>query len=231
MKMIEPWTPIQYVIGHTEFCGLDIMVNENVLIPRPETELLVESAKAMVCRFAGLPVSRLNILDLCTGSGAIAIALTKSVSDCRIIASDISAEALDVARMNAERHGASGKIEFVKSDLFLNIKDKFDIILSNPPYIAKFEFETLQKEVLKEPRMALDGGEDGLDFYRKIISAAPAHLRSGGHIIFEIGFGQFNEIRKIIETNGIFKVVEVKKDFNNIDRVVIARHCERSEAI
>jgi release factor glutamine methyltransferase len=219
MKTIEPFTPVQYIIGKTEFCGLDIIVNENVLIPRPETEVLVEKA-VETAKSRGRGV---RILDLCTGSGAIAIALTKSIIDCKIVASDISVQALQVARENALRNGAAQNIKFVNSDLFGNIEGKFDIIVSNPPYIARFEFETLQKEVLKEPRIALDGGEDGLDFYRKIVRAAPGFLNPGGYLIFEIGFGQLNEIRKIIGSSGNFKISEVEKDFNAIERVVIAK--------
>ena len=217
MKTMEPFTPIQYIIGHAEFCGMDLIVNEDVLIPRPETELLVENA-VVVARSQG-PGAR--ILDLCAGSGCIAIALTKAVSACKIVASDISSRALDVARSNAARQGVSDRIEFIESDLFSNIKDLFDVIVSNPPYIARFEFDTLQKEVLKEPIVALDGGEDGLDFYRKIVCSAAGHLRPGGYLLFEIGFGQSNEIRKIIESAGSFRILEIKKDFNGIERVMI----------
>ena len=216
MNTIMPFTPVQYIIGHAEFCGLDIAVNENVLIPRPETELLVDKAVEV----AKSQKTDVRALDLCTGSGNIAIALTKGVSACRIVASDISGGALEVARSNADRFGVSGKIEFVKSDLFDKINDRFDIIVSNPPYIAKFEFETLQKEVLREPRIALDGGDDGLDFYRKIIASAPAYLRPGGYVLFEIGFGQAAEIKKIISASGNFNIIEVAKDFNGIDRVI-----------
>ena len=234
MKTIEPFTPIQYIIGHTEFCGLDIMVNEDVLIPRPETELLVDKTITV----ASSKVQGARILDLCTGSGCIAIALmarlrspsmpsrvealTKDAFNCKIIASDISDKALDVARLNASRHGVSDKIDFIKSDLFDNIEDRFDIIVSNPPYVARFEFNILQREVLREPRTALDGGEDGLDFYRRIVRTAPDHLRLGGHIIFEIGFGQAGEVRDILQASGVFKVTKIEKDFNGIDRVVIA---------
>ena len=222
MRVTEPFTPIQYIIGKTEFCGLDIIVNEHVLIPRPETELLVEKT---VEAAAGRK-DPVRILDLCTGSGCVAIAvcraLTKSGFDCRIVASDISAAALDVAGKNAIRIGLAQNINFVKSDLFGSIEGRFDVIVSNPPYIAGFEFGTLQKEVLKEPRIALDGGEDGLDFYRKIVRAAPDFLNSGGHLLFEIGFGQLAEIRKIMEADGNFKISGIEKDFNGIERVVAA---------
>ena len=223
MKTVEPFTPIQYIVGETEFCGLDFIVNEDVLIPRPETELLVES----VLTLAKSNGPDVKILDLCTGSGCVAVsiasALTKDAFACKIVASDISDRALDVARLNASRQGIVDKIEFICSDIFCGINDRFDIIVSNPPYIAKFEFETLQEEVLREPRMALDGGEDGLDFYRKIIKSAHDHLKPDGYILFEIGFRQADRIRNIIEADRIFKVLEIKKDFNGIDRVVIAK--------
>jgi release factor glutamine methyltransferase len=229
MKTIEPYTPIQYVIGKTEFCGLELKVDERVLIPRPETELLVETAAEL----AGLKASRadaLDILDLCTGSGNIAIALmaarcaplTKNLSNCKIIASDISPAALEVARRNAIRNGVYAGIEFICSDLFTDIKGRFDIIVSNPPYIAKHEFTTLQEEVLREPRIALDGGSDGLDFYRRIIASMPEYLKRGGHAVMEIGYGQRAAVTEIIDKSGFFKLSGVKKDFNGIDRVIIA---------
>ncbi len=222
MKAIEPYTPVQYIIGHTEFCGLDIMVDERVLIPRPETELLVETAVDLVDSRWSM-VDRVRILDLCTGSGAIAIALTKRVPDCKIVASDISEEALALAKLNASKLSTGKSIEFVSSDFFNNIKGRFDIIVSNPPYIARFEFEALQKEVTREPRVALDGGEDGLDFYRRIVLEAPQYLKNGGYLIFEIGFSQAREVKEIIEGAGLFKVTDIKKDFNGIDRVILAQ--------
>ncbi len=158
MRPIAPHTPIQYIVGKTEFCGIDFAVDERVLIPRPETELLVEK----VIELAGVCGRDLRILDLCTGSGNIAITLTKALTNCRIVASDISEDALDVARSNAAKNGVSGRVEFVRSDLFTDVAGSFDIIASNPPYIARAEFGSLQKEVLREPRIALDGGDDGL---------------------------------------------------------------------
>ncbi|MFH0763511.1 MAG: peptide chain release factor N(5)-glutamine methyltransferase [Candidatus Omnitrophota bacterium] len=220
MNTTAPYTPIQYIVGHAEFCGMDFLVDERVFIPRPETELLVETVTEI---FYSIHSTQYAILDLCTGSGNIAIALTKTLPDCKIIASDISEEALALARKNSSRLGAGHNIEFVSSDLFNNIKGRYDLIVSNPPYIAGFEFETLQKEVLKEPRLALDGGEDGLGFYRRIVQEAPRCLNSGGYLVFEIGFGQAGEVRKIIGRAGAFKVTGIKKDFNGIDRVVVAR--------
>jgi len=225
MTTIKPNTPVQYIIGKTEFCGLDLVVNEDVLIPRPETELLVDIA---IDIFNAERKNRQNaernlrILDLGTGSGNIAIALTKRVSDCKMVASDISPRALEVARLNAKRHGIGDRIEFIESDLFEDIEGKFDIIVSNPPYIANIEFETLQKEVLMEPRVALSGGEDGIDFYRKIISQAPAHLTGGGALLMEMGYGQKSAIIDIIKKNGM-RPEEVRIDHNLIDRAVVAR--------
>ena len=232
MKTITPYTPVQYVMGTTVFCGLDFLVDERVLIPRPETELLVETVLEIAGSRDNNPAS-LNVLDLCTGSGNIAISLmvrlesaevlTKSHTNCRIVASDISSDALDVARRNAIRNGLCDKIDFVKSDIFNDIAGQFDIIATNPPYIAKYEFPTLQEEVLREPILALDGGEDGLDFYRRIISAAPGHLKRGGSIVMEIGYGQMPAIADIIARSSSLKLAGVKKDLNMIDRVMIAK--------
>lgn len=220
MRTVEPHTPIQYIIGKAEFCGLDLIVNEHVLIPRPETEVLVGAILELVDSRQSTGHG-LSILDLCTGSGNIAISLTKALTNCKIIASDISKEALGVAKENAARIGVIDKIEFIKSDLFGNIKGLFDFIVTNPPYIARHEFATLQEEVLKEPRMALDGGDDGLDFYRRIVSEAPQYLKAGGILAMEIGYGQRKQISDIIEAAGL-RLSEVKKDQNDIDRVMIA---------
>jgi len=231
MSPVKPHTPIQYIIGRSKFCGLEFIVNEHVLIPRPETEMLVETGLELVSQLAGLPVCRLKILDLCTGSGNIAISLahlirarlTKNVTDCTIVASDVSEEALEVARQNAVHNGVLKGIEFIKSDLFDKIKGDFDIIISNPPYVARHEFAELQKEVLMEPRVALDGGEDGIDFYRKIITAVPRFLRKGGYLAMEMGFGQRPYIVSIMKGLGVFDIVEEKKDYNDIDRVIVAK--------
>lgn len=230
MRTITSYTPIQYVMGKTEFCGLDFLVNESVLIPRPETELLVETVVEIAGRRSA-PAEALDILDLCTGSGNIAIStavrlrlgLTTGTVNCKMIVSDISEKALAVARLNAIRHGVSEGITFVKSDLFDRLEGLFDIIVTNPPYIARGEFAVLQKEVLKEPRLALDGGDDGLDFYRRIISMAPLYLKRGGSLLMEIGFGQGKAIEGIIENFGDLKISEAKKDSNGIERVLVVR--------
>lgn len=222
MKTVKPHTPLQYVMGKTSFLGLDFKVNEDVLIPRPETEILVYTV-IDIANGQGNPAGGLKILDLGTGSGCIAISLTKNLDNCKIIASDISEKALDVARENAALNGVSGRIKFVKSDLFNDIKGRFDIIASNPPYIAKPEFAELQKEVLMEPRVALDGGDDGLSFYRRIAAEAPEHLKNGGYLVMEIGFGQAPLIKDMIRGVKGFEVLAVKEDQYEIDRIIVAR--------
>jgi release factor glutamine methyltransferase len=241
-------------MGMAEFFGMDFAVDERVLIPRPETEIAVEKALQFIeCYEPG--GCRIDILDLCTGSGNIAIALagslrsrllskdsgslpegylhaahpeaieglTKIRTNCRIVASDISESALAVARRNAERNRVGALIEFVESDLFDDLDGQFDVIVSNPPYISQAEFKTLQKEVLKEPRIALDGGEDGLDFYRKIIPGSALRLKENGMLIMEIGYGQLEGIRDIVRKSGRLELTEVAKDWRDIDRVVVAR--------
>jgi release factor glutamine methyltransferase len=222
MSRIEPFTPVQYVMGKTEFCGLDFVVNENVLIPRPETELLVGTGVDFASAITNIQ-HPIRILDLCTGSGCVAIALTKRIPGCKIVASDISEEALGVARLNAEKHGFRDSIEFVKSDLFADLKGSFDIILSNPPYISGPEFSDLPDEVLKEPRIALYGGEDGLDFYHRIFACAGRFLKSGGHLALEAGYGQFDAIKDIIASSEGFEFIGATKDFNDIDRIIAAK--------
>ncbi|MCX5679139.1 MAG: peptide chain release factor N(5)-glutamine methyltransferase [Candidatus Omnitrophica bacterium] len=217
MRIIEPFEPIQYIMGHTEFCGLDIKVNEDVLIPRPETELLVETAAEYL-----IANGRRRILDLCTGSGCIAIALTKKLSNCKIVASDISEKALALAGENARIH-LTEHVEFIQSDLFCDLKGPFDMIVSNPPYISGPEFAQLQEEVLKEPRIALYGGEDGLDFYRRIFNAAGKFLNNGGYVVVEIGYGQAEAVKDICRNSEGFRMIDVKKDLSGIDRVIAAK--------
>lgn len=220
IKTVEPYTPLQYIMGKEKFFGLDFVVNEDVLIPRPETEVLVDVALELI---NSIPDTQYSILDLGTGSGNIAISLTKNVPDCRMIASDISEKALEVARLNARLNGVSDYISFIESDLFEDISGEFDYIVSNPPYIARHGFETLQKEVLKEPVLALYGGADGLEFYRRIFSAATQALAHGGYCIVEIGFGQLTAIKEIIEKTKEFKLVEARIDQYGIDRVIVAQ--------
>jgi len=220
IRTIEPHTPLQYIIGKEKFFGLDFMVNEHVLIPRPETEVLVQTAIDLVNTIRD---TQYSILDLCTGSGNIAISLTKNATNCRIVASDVSESALEVAKENARLNGVFNNIIFIKRDLFKGIEGRFDMIVSNPPYIAQSEFNALPKEVLKEPIEALDGGPDGLDFYKRIFSEAPLYLKHGGYCIVEIGFGQSPAIENIIEDTKEFKLIELKKDQYGIDRVMVTQ--------
>ncbi len=205
--------PLWYIIGDTDFCGYTIKVDERVLIPRPETEELVMMAVAAA-------EEGQNVLDLCTGSGAIAIAaykeLEKAGRKVRMTAIDVSEDALELARENAERNQA--EINFVCSDLFTRIRERFDLIISNPPYIPSSEIETLQKEVKDfEPHLALDGGADGLEIYRKIAAEAPKYLTRGGALLMEVGAGQAEEVVKLFKGNSYSMII---KDFNGVDRYV-----------
>ncbi len=222
IETIRPYTPLQYIIGKEKFFGLDFIVNENVLIPRPETEVLVDTALRTIDAVRSTQYA-VRLLDLCTGSGNIAISLTKNATNCRIVASDISGDAIETAKENARLNGLFEKITFIESDLFCGIEGRFDLIVSNPPYVARHEFDTLQKEVLKEPMIALDGGVDGLDFYRKIFSEAPGYLERGGYCVVEIGFGQLSAIKGIIENTEEFKFIDVVTDQYGVDRVVMAQ--------
>jgi release factor glutamine methyltransferase len=222
MTPIKPHTPLQYIIGKTQFFGLDFEVNEDVLIPRPETEVLVQTVLDLI-NAQTAESQPLKVLDLCTGAGNIAISLTKSAPLCKIVASELSDKALVVARRNANTNGVSDNIEFIKSDLFESIEGKFDIIASNPPYISRPEIRDLQKEVLMEPRIALDGGDDGLDFYKRILDKVQEYLKPGGYLVMEIGYGQAPRIRKIIESKPGMEFLEVKEDQYVVERIVVAR--------
>ncbi|MDD5166805.1 MAG: peptide chain release factor N(5)-glutamine methyltransferase [Candidatus Omnitrophica bacterium] len=211
--------PLQYILGKTEFMGLEFRVNPSVLIPRPETEILVETAIKILQPAA----QGMKILEIGTGSGCIAISLAKLLKDVDIIATDISDNALEVAKGNARRHGV--KINFILADLF-NAVDCLmhpaDLIISNPPYVASSEIASLQPEISYEPRIALDGGADGLDFYRRIINGAVDYLKKDGLLILEIGFDQSRAIADIFQKSGKFKIIEIAKDYSNIERVMVA---------
>ena len=205
--------PCQYIIGHTEFYGLSFLVNEHVLIPRQDTELLVEEALKTTAEDSA-------VLDLCTGSGAVAVAIKHTHPGAAVTALDISKEALETAKKNAEQNGC--EIEFLLSDLFeeLGTERKFDVIVSNPPYISETEYETLMPEVKDhEPSLALLAGEEGLDIYRRLIAEAPRYLAKGGALLVEIGCSQAEAVSRLFKENG-FKEIKVIKDLAGLDRVV-----------
>ncbi|MEE8359900.1 MAG: peptide chain release factor N(5)-glutamine methyltransferase [Candidatus Omnitrophota bacterium] len=204
----------------TPFCGLTFETNENVLIPRPETEILVNRCLELM-----RGVKNPKILDIGTGSGNIAVSLTNSDETCKIVALDMSEEALVIACENARQLGVSDRISFIESDLFTNIfkEDGFDIIVSNPPYIPTWEIATLAGHVKAEPRLALDGGDDGLAFYRRILEGVPGFLKVGGYLIMEMGYDQSQRIEKLLKASGGFVDIGTIKDSSNIERVIEAR--------
>jgi release factor glutamine methyltransferase len=215
--------PIQYVLGEAHFFGLRFKVDRDCLIPRQETEILVETAVRYARR---LPHIAYRILELGTGSGCIAVSLAKSLPDAKITATDISQEALAIAKENARNNELDGKIKFIQSDLFSDHELRamsYELIISNPPYVASDEIKDLQPEISYEPGIALDGGEDGLDFYRRIIQDSPAHLEEGGYLILEMGIGQRPQIEKIFQKSEKFEIIGVVKDYNHIERVIVAQ--------
>lgn len=209
--------PLQYILGSQEFMGLDFVVTPAVLIPRHDTEVLVEEG---VKRGADAR----SILDIGTGSGCVAIALARALPESVIASVDISEEALAVARDNAERHGVM--VEFCRGSLLEPFQGRcFDMIVSNPPYIPAAELATLQQEVRGfEPMTALDGGRDGLDFYRRIVESAPRHLHPGGWLLFEVGAGQAPEVLGLLRAGGFAGDCFTRTDPAGIERVVGGRH-------
>lgn len=214
VKLREGRTPLQLLTGEQEFMGIPFLVNAHVLIPRQDTEILVEEA---LKRLQGGE----RILDLCTGSGCILLSLLKLGKGFKGVGADISPKALEVAEENKRRLGLSA--EFIESDLFDKVQGAFDMIVSNPPYIETKVIEGLEVEVREhEPRLALDGGADGLVFYKKIIQEAGGRLKAGGWLLFEIGFDQRAAVSALLEKNG-FWVEGCVRDYAGLDRVVIAR--------
>ena len=222
LKYIELLTqgePIEHITHQKEFMKLNFYVDENVLIPRQDTEILVEEVMKIAKK-----IRAKKILDLCTGSGAIAVSLAKYLENVQLTAVDISGKALDIAIANAKNNHVQDKITFVESNLFENLgEEKYDMIVSNPPYIRRKELETLDKEVKREPRLALDGGEDGLEFYRNILDKAYEYLRYGGYICLEIGYDQKEDVTKIVKDKKQYKGIYCKKDLYDHDRVIVAR--------
>lgn len=216
--------PTQYILGRREFWSLDLKVTPEVFIPRPETELLVEE---VIKLFGGKKGTALRFMEVGTGSGAIAIAMAKELKGCSIVAEDISWEAILLARENARIHGVSGRIRFLVGDLFSALKEgqpQFDLVLSNPPYIPSSKIETLSKEIAEyEPRVALDGGADGLVFFRRIVTGAPSFLRNGGWLMLELGQEQSRAVAEMIRDTGSFESPCIIEDESGLDRVIRAR--------
>ncbi len=207
--------PVAYLTGEREFYGLPIHVNRNVLIPRPETEFVVDKVVELV--ELGQSV---HILELGTGSGAIALALACQDPDFQITAVDISPMALQVAQENAKRLGVDQQVHFVKGDLFAEVAGTYSVICSNPPYIKRGDMQQLAPEIGIEPALALDGGLDGLDFYRRILDQAASYLEQPGFVVLEIGWDQGSEVRTIGE-KACFVWREIVKDYGSQDRVVV----------
>lgn len=205
--------PMQYILGVCEFMGLDFKVNSHTLIPRGDTEILVERAIEIVKKN-----TYNSVLDIGTGSGAIAVSIAK-YTNTHVDAVDISEGALKTAIENGSNNGVN--VNFFKSDLFSEVNEKYDIILSNPPYIEKDVIETLEPDVKDyEPLSALDGGNDGLDFYRRIINDIDSYINKNGCVIFEIGYNQGDKVSKLLSEKG-FENISVEKDLSGLDRVVI----------
>jgi release factor glutamine methyltransferase len=229
--------PLQYIIGHVDFLGLTITVGRGVLIPRPETELLAQEAirivqgsgskvplpKDVEHRTLNITHGPYRILDLCTGSGCVALALARELPDARVYGSDVSKTAIRLARTNAELNNI-GNVTFLTGSLFGPVRHAapFDMIVSNPPYIKTGEICGLQREIRDwEPRKALDGGEEGLDFYRRIFSGAGGLLKQQGIVVVELGFGQAAGVTEIAKASG-FRTIQVIKDYAGIERILRA---------
>ena len=214
LQEIIKGNPIQYITKHQQFMALDFYVDENVLIPQPDTEVLVEEGIKIIKE------QNMEVLDLCTGSGAIAISIAHYCQNSTVTATDISQEALEVARKNANSNNVN--IEFIESNLFDKLTERsFDIILSNPPYIETDIIKTLEKDVQAEPHLALDGGKDGLEFYKKILNEAHEYLKTNGYLMLEIGYNQGNAVINLEHKNLKLITKQPIKDLAGNDRIVI----------
>lgn len=215
--------PLQHIVGSAPFCGLEIALNRDVLVPRPETELLAERAWQFV---AGLTEQAATVLDFGTGSGCVAMAIAAKSPNAVVHAVDISEAALAVARENAARHALAGRIHFHAGDGFgaLPAGLQFDLVVSNPPYIPSAEIPQLQPEVRDhDPGLALDGGADGLAFYRRLAAETRAWLKPGGRMMLELGDGQAGAVTELLTGRG-WRVEPVEKDYSGRERILIARH-------
>ena len=221
IKKIINGIPLQYITNKQEFMKLNFYVDKNVLIPQPDTEILVES----VIELSKKIKANVKILDLCTGSGAIAISIDYILKQNNIkpevFASDISSKALEIAKRNNQENNTN--VKFILSNLFTNIDNKFNIIVSNPPYIKTKEIEALSKQVQNEPILALNGGIDGLDFYKKIVEEAYKYITESGYLCLEIGYDQKEDVIELINKNNNYKYEKCIKDLSNNNRCIIAQ--------
>lgn len=219
IEKLQKGIPLQYITHIQEFMGMDFYVDENVLIPQPDTEILVEEVLNLIGKQESL-----SVLDMCTGSGAIAVSIAKNTNNCKVYAVDISNTALEVAKKNAIKNGVDEKIEFINSNMFekLDINKKFDIIVSNPPYIETDTIKQLEIQVQNEPKIALDGGLDGLDFYRNMLANSKKYLKENGTIAMEIGYNQGKSVIDLFKTQ--YENVYCKKDLSGNDRVIVCRN-------
>ncbi|TAJ09465.1 MAG: peptide chain release factor N(5)-glutamine methyltransferase [Nitrospirae bacterium] len=222
--------PLQYLLGTQEFCGLDFEVGPAVLIPRPETELLVQELTQLSERPANgnAPL----VADIGTGSGCIAVALVHALPKAMVYATDLSAEALDIACRNAGRHGVTERVRFLEGDLLaplagLGLEGRLAAVVSNPPYIPAGDLSGLQREVRREPRLALDGGPDGLTLYRRLLHEAKPYLALGGTLALEVGQGQAGPVCRMAEESGGYESIQVRRDEAGIERVVCLQKSER----
>lgn len=210
--------PIQYITNKQEFMKLDFYVDENVLIPQPDTEILVEKAIEEAKK-----IENVEILDMCTGSGCIGISIAKNIENAKVTLVDIGENVIEIAKKNALRNKVESQLTFIQSNMFEKVEKKFDIIVSNPPYIKTDVIPKLDKQVQNEPHIALDGGKDGLKFYKIIIEEAKKYLKENGKLILEIGYDQKEEVENLIKQSGQYKKIEVIKDLSQNDRVIIGK--------
>ena len=216
IEVLNTGIPIQYITNKQEFMGLDFYVDSNVLIPQPDTEILVEEV-INNCK------KDVKILDLCTGSGAIGVSIAKNIRGSKVTMSDILDKALEIAKKNAKSNEVIDKCNFVLSDMFENVQEKFDAIVSNPPYIQTKVIKTLDKEVQNEPKLALDGGEDGLKFYRVIAENAYKYLNKDGILALEIGYDQKDKVVKLLDREEKYTEIYSKKDLAGNDRIIVCK--------
>ena len=226
IELLNLGKPIQYIMHNQEFMKMNFYVDENVLIPQPDTEILVEEVinicSGLSCAYT--KDQNIRILDLCTGSGAIGISLAKYIENSKVTMSDLSKKALEIANKNAIKNEVKDRCSFINSDMFENINEKYDIIVSNPPYIKTEVINTLSKEVQNEPSLALDGGKDGLRFYRIIANNAWKYLNKNGILALEIGYDQKDDVFNLVKDTGKYSDIYSKKDLSNNDRIIVGKH-------